>query len=249
MTNANNQIISLNDDSVLTKDTVLKCLPKNKRASVTDEFMERLNASLMGSETEREAIRENFLGYTSVCADSSYTLDQYLSAVKYCSFKLMGDNNLTAYAKTFPDRYARTLSDPDKASYINAYVGAYNKGKLVNAIMAQSMVPVYVLNQDIHQKAINRLAHLMENANSEKVQVDAAAALLVQLKAPETKKVDISMEVKRTDGIEELNASLIKLAEQQQKMIMEGKSTKEIASQRITMDDNDIEDVEFDEVS
>ena len=235
-----------NEDSVLTKDIVLKCLPKAKKSHVTDEFIERLNASLTGSEVEREAIRNNFIGYMSVCADSNFSLDQYLSAVKFCSYKLMGDNSVTAYAKTFPDRYARILTDIDKQSYINQYAAAYNKGKLVNAIMAQSMVPTYVLNQDIHQKAINRLAHLMENAKSEKVQVDAASALLVQLKAPEAKKIDLNVEVKRTDGIAELNNTLMQMAEQQKKFIEAGHPTKTIAAQRIIAEE--VEDAEFEEL-
>ena len=106
--------IDLSDNSPLTKDIVLKVLPKSKKAHVTDEFMDRLNGSLTGDEIEREAIRNNFLGYASVCAEGSYSLDQYLSAVKFCSYKLMGDNNVVAYSKTFPERYARVMSDIDK---------------------------------------------------------------------------------------------------------------------------------------
>lgn len=238
--------IDLSDNSPLTKDIVLKVLPKSKKAHVTDEFMDRLNGSLTGDEVEREAIRNNFLGYVSVCAEGSYSLDQYLSAVKYCSYKLMGDNNVVAYSKTFPERYARVMSDIDKQDYVVQYAAAYNKGKLVNAIMAQTMVPTYVLNQDIHQKAINRLAHLMEHARSEKVQEAAASSLLVQLKAPEAKKIDLNVEVKRTDGIAELNNTLMQMAEQQKLMIESGMSTKTVAGQRIIMEE--VEDADFEEI-
>ena len=158
----------------------------------------------------------------------------------------MGDNNVVAYSKTFPERYARVMSDIDKQDYVIQYAAAYNKGKMVTAIMAQTMVPTYVLNQDIHQKAINRLAHLMEHARSEKVQVDAASALLVQLKAPEAKKIDLNVEVKRTDGIAELNNTLMQMAEQQKQMIESGVSTKAVASQRIIMEE--VEEAEFEEV-
>lgn len=63
----------------------------------------------------------------------------------------MGDTNKDAYFKTFPHRYqelmARGVTDKD----MSAYVAGYAKGKLVNAIMEQSLVPSWVLNQDVYR--------------------------------------------------------------------------------------------------
>lgn len=47
------------------------------------------------------------------------------------------------------------------AKDISSVVAIYNKGKLVNKIMEQSIVPTWILNQDLHQKAINVLAVIL----------------------------------------------------------------------------------------
>lgn len=231
---------------MISKELLVQNLPATKRSMVSDELVERLNASITGSEEERELLRENFLGYLDVLKDGKYKMDDYLAAVKYVSYKLMGNSNIQAWSKTFPDRYMRLMADSYLETQIHSYVTAYNKNKLVNLIMAQTMVPTYVLNQDIHQKAINQLAYLMVNAKSEKVQADAASALLTQLKAPEAQKIDLSVKVEQQDGLDTLNATLVKLAEQQKELIARGAGTKAIAHQKLELD---ILDAEYQEVT
>ena len=62
---------------------------------------------------------------------------------------------------------------------------SYNKNKLVNLILEQSMIPSWVLNQDMYQKALNVQCELMLTANSEKVS-DAANSILTHLKPPQS---------------------------------------------------------------
>jgi len=167
-------------------------------------------------------------------ADGRFKIDQYLNAVRYVSFKLIGDNNDVAYIKTFPDKYNRFLQQGISSKDIASYTSAYNKSKLVNLIFEQTLVPTYVLNADLHQKALNVQAELMTTAKSEKVRSDAANSLLTHLKVPETKKIELDLGIKQDKGIDDLRAATLKLVQQQKDMMTIGSITAEdVASSNI----------------
>jgi hypothetical protein len=112
----------------------------------------------------------------------------------------------------------------------------YNKGKLVTAVLEQAMIPVWLLNAENYQKAINQQVYLMTNAKSEMVQMQAANSLLTHLKKPESKDININMGAVEDKGVEELRNMMVGLAKQQQELISQGVSTKEIAHQSIIID-------------
>ncbi|MFP3589165.1 hypothetical protein SCB29_37050, partial [Paraburkholderia sp. SIMBA_055] len=89
-------------------------------------------------------------------------------------------------------------------------------------IMEQSLVPTWVLNQDVHQRAINRLAHLMDSAQSEKVQADAAIGLLTHLAKPKEAGPLINIDARETSGMTELKDLLGNLAAKQLELIQAG---------------------------
>jgi hypothetical protein len=183
-----------------------------------------------------EQIRDNFVSYTSVLKDGRFRTDDYLNAVMYVSFKLMGQTNHEAYMRTFPQRYADLLAKGTSSKDIAAYVVAYNKGKLVNLILEQSLVPVWVLNQDIYQRAINTQVDLMENSESDKVRCEAANSLLTHLKKPEALKAQLSVEVNDNSGMSELKDALQRMAQKQQELIQQGLTTREIAASPMVID-------------
>ncbi|WP_243430882.1 hypothetical protein, partial [Pseudomonas sp. 51_B] len=84
----------------------------------------------------------------------------------------------------------------------------------------QTLVPFWVLNQDMYQKALNVQAELMMSASSEKVRTDAANSLLTHLKPPEIKKVELDIGTKEDSSISQLRQATIELA-RQQKMLLE----------------------------
>jgi glutamine synthetase type III len=112
-------------------------------------------------------------------------------------------------------------------------VSAYNKGKLVNLILEQTLVPTWVLNADIYQKAINTQADLMMNSASDKVRCDAANSLLTHLKKPEAAGPLINLDLRETSGMNELKDMLRQVASRQQAAIESGVSTADIAAQPI----------------
>jgi hypothetical protein len=219
--------------TTLSPEVLERALPKKYKKSLNNELMKTINQTLADVDLH-ETYRDNFLNYIDVLNEGRFKITDYLNAVKYCTHKLMGNSNIAAYTKTFPDRYTdmvrRNLSDKDMSSIITVY----NKSKLVNLIMEQSIIPSWIINQDKFQDAINHQAYLMKNANSEKVQSDAANSLMIHLKPPEITKVELDIGIKDNDQLSELKTVTLALAAQQQRLIEAGIMTaKKAVEQKV----------------
>lgn len=230
--------------TVLTVDQFQSALPAKVRKTINQELIDQINTTLADPDMY-EAYRDNLLSYTKVMADGRFKVTDYVNAVKYVSHKLMGCTNIEAYSKTFPDKIQRFTAQGVAAKDIASYVTAYNKSKLVNLIFEQTIIPSYVLNQDLFQKALNVQAELMMTANSEKVRSDAANSLLTHLKMPETQKVELDISVKEDSAISALRESTLALARQQRLMVEAGAmSAQQVAHSKV----NGVIDVEAKEV-
>ena len=219
--------------SVLTLEQFKQVLPDNFKKTINQEFVDQVNQTL-SDPMMYELYRDNLLSYTQVMRDGKFKLVDYVNAVKYCSHKIMGATNIDAFVKTFPNRYQRFLASGTSQKDIASYITSYNKSKLVNLILEQSLIPSWVLNQDLYQKAINVQAELMINANSEKVRSDAANSLLNHLKPPEVQKVELDIGMKEHSSLNALRQSTMDLVEQQKKMVASGMLTvKDVAEQRL----------------
>ena len=222
--------------------TVSRVMPPNLRSAVTQSFVDKLNA-IGADPVEAEAIRDNFMSYTKVLSEGRFKTEDYLNAVTYVSLKLMGHSNQDAYIRTFPDRYKDMLAAGKTAKEISSMVAAYNKGMLVNKILEQTLVPSWVLNADIYQKAINTQAELMLNASSEMVRTQAANSILTHLAKPKDTAPLINFDMRNDSGINELRDTLTQLAQQQQQLISAGVSPRDIAGQKLVRQDEDVTDV------
>lgn len=209
--------------------------PQHKR-HVTQTLVDRLNNIATDPHTA-EMLRENILGFTEVLRQGKFTLDNYISAVKYVSYLSMGSSTYKAYIKTFPERYQALIDDDRTKEQITSFVQAYNKNKLVNLVREQALIPTHILNADIYQKAINVQADLMLNAKSEKVRSDAANSLLSHLKRPEAAKVELNIGVNEGGAIQELRNITAQLAAKQRQLIEGGMySATEIAHTKLTIE-------------
>lgn len=208
------------------------------KSGVTQSLVDNLNG-IAQDPIMAENIRDNFVSYSSILKEGKFKIEEYLNAVAYVSYKIMGNTNEEAYAKTFPQRYARLIANGTTKKDIASYVHAYNKGKLVNLILEATLVPTWVLNQDIHQKAINRLADLMQNAASEKVQAESAAALLTHLGKPKEGSFQINIGETENAGMREMRELMREVAMNQREAIQQGRmKTIDVAAQRIKSEDD-----------
>lgn len=222
----------------VTVDQFKEALPASVKKSVNQSLIDKMNQTLSDPDMY-ETYRENLLSYTKVMQEGKFKLSSYIDAVKYVSHKLMGKTNKDAYFATFPDKAQdwtmRGISPKDQASYITAY----NKSKLVNLIMEQTMIPSWVLNQDLYQRALNTQAELMTSAKSEMVRTTAANSILQQLKQPETQKMELQVSQKEDSSISQLRDATRQLAAQQRQMIQSGSmNAQEVAHSRLTVDND-----------
>ena len=217
----------------LTVDQVEKALPANLKTAATQSLVDQIN-NIVSDPLVAEQVRNNFISYTSVLKEGKFKTEDYLHAVTYVSFKLMGMSNQDAYFRTFPQRHAALVAKGTTSKDIAAYVSAYNRGKLVNLILEQSLVPTWVLNQDLYQKALNTQADLMINAQSEMVRTTAANSILTHLQKPKEAGPLINIDMRENSGMNELKDMLTALAMKQREAISGGNlTTQDIADQKI----------------
>ncbi len=232
---------------LVTKEDLKNSLPKGIHMRVNDEFTKLFNEAMTGVDSELvDAYRENFVSYSSILDDGKYKIEDYLNAVKYASFKLMGYTNRDSYKMTFPGRFKRLMDKYEALGFdpkfiwdykISPHVVSYNKNGLLNKIMEQSMIPTHVLNQDMYQDALNTQAVLMKTAKSEMVRATAANSILTQLKPPEVSRMEIDVSIKESDAIKDLRQLTQDFSIAQQKAIASGATTShEIAESKIILD-------------
>ena len=219
--------------TLLTAEQFKQVVPNQFKACVSQELIDQINQTLSDPDMY-ETYRDNLLGYAHVMREGKFKMEDYINAIKYCSHKIMGASNIDAYVKTFPDKYQAMLSAGKNAKDISSFVTAYNKNKLVNLILEQSMIPSWVLNQDMYQKALDVQCELMMTANSEKVRSDAANSILTHLKPPEVTKVELDIGLKKDSAMEDLKHTLAELALKQQQFIGAGVTqVKELTQQKL----------------
>lgn len=217
---------------MFTLEELDAALPPAFRGRMTTEIANNLN-SIITDEQSAKQFRDNFLNYTRVLSEGKYKLEDYINAVIYIGFKLMGYTDKECYQRTFPTRYAELVARGTPAKDIAAYVSAYNRNSLVNKIFEQTIVPTWVLNQDAVQKAINTQVELMTGSKNENVRLKAADSILNHLKRPEAAKLEVSLGLTDTKEVDDLKEAMRKLTENQRTLIAQGMTTKEIAHEKI----------------
>lgn len=217
---------------MLTIADVTQAVPANLKSTVTQQFVDTVN-TVVSDPDMAEQVRNNFISFAVVLREGKYKMQDYLNAVTYISYKMMDLSNHDAWCQTFPQRHAALVATGKTKKEISSHVSMYAKGKLVASVAEASFIPTWLLNRDIHQKAINQLADKMMNAASEKVQVEAAGLLLAHLAKPKESGPLVNINMAETSGMNEMKEMLERLALQQQDMIQNGHTTKEIAGQRI----------------
>lgn len=210
---------------------VQQALPSRLKGNVTQELVDKLN-NISKDPNHAEIIKENFVSYSSVLQDGRYKIEDYMNAVAYVSYKLMSYSNQDSYFRTFPDRHASLVARGVSAKDISSYVAAYNKNKLVNLILEQSLIPIWILNQDAVQRAINTQIEIMsDNTVSAVARTQAANSLLTHLAKPkESTQIQLNIGTEETNGLKDLKSAIVDLAAQQKKLIESGVTAKEIAA-------------------
>ena len=217
---------------MLALESVRKLVPKNQRTLITQEFLDKLEASVSDS-LVAEQFKENFVTYLNVLSKGKYKMEDYINAVKYVSFKLLGYSNIDAYIATFPERYERLKAEGQ--TQIEAFVSMYNKNKLVMQIYEQTIVPSYVLNAPMHQQALNTLASMIADDDVRGMtKVKACEAILQYTKQPDVVKGELTIGIEQSDTINDLREITENLADTYKMMLeKKGMRLKDVAEANI----------------
>lgn len=208
-------------------------LPSSLKTFATQDLADKID-QITTDPLAAKLIQDNFISYTHVLQEGKYKMDDYLSAVSYVSFKLMGLTNKEAYCRTFPNRYSNLIASGKTEKEISCYVAAFHKGKLVNQVMEQCIIPAWVLHNEYYNEAIRKNVELMRTARSEKVQAMAADSLLKHLAKPEAVQGPlVNIDMRQGSGLDELKEAITSLARKQRELIIDGIPTKEIAEQKL----------------
>lgn len=228
---------------MLTLNQVKEALPVSFRSNITQDMVNQLN-SLSNDPEEARIIRDNVISFAKVLQTGQHKISDYVRACMYVSHKLMGHSNLEAYKKTFPERYAKMVTANKPINYISSIVSAYNKGELVTKITERSIVPAWVLNQDVFQEAINTQSDIMKDPSvPPRDRVAAANSILLALKRPDTMKAELEVTVKTDTGMAALEERLNELSRSQRDAILEnrpGMSAKEVAEMALVTSMKDV---------
>ena len=234
----------------MTMELLRQTLPKALQGNATQELADKINNIALDPEVADE-VRANFLSYTKVLQDGKFKTETYLDAVTYVTHKLMGYSNQDAWVRTFPQRYQTLVARGETPKTISAHVAAYHANKLVNLILEQSIIPSWLLNRDIYQRAINTQFDLMTDPDvSPKVRSDAANSILTHLKQPEAQKIELEVSTKEDAGVADLMATMRQLAAQQRELIASGVPAAAVARQKLVGSSQQqvLEDVPYREV-
>lgn len=217
---------------MLTKQEVEKALPTKLKSLVNQGLVDTIN-QIAADPIHAETIRENFVTYTTVLQEGKYRITDYINAVTFASYRMMGYGVQDSYFRTFPDRHAALVARGATDKDISSYSTAFNRNKLVNLIMDQSMIPIHILNQDAVQKAINAQLRIMATSQSDIAVVQAANSLLTHLAKPkETAQFQINIGTE-SHAMNDLRSAMTDLAKQQKAFIESGATAKEIAASQI----------------
>lgn len=227
----------------VSKEILRTLLPRNSSAEMVQSIGTTLHKLISDEEPEfRDTLRDNILGYADIIKTGRYKIDDYLNAVKFVSWRLAGNTFIEAYKRTFPDRHTRLVDSGKTAKEISSYVAAYSKNKLVVQLTEQALIPSYILNADIFQKAVNNQVAIMEDDEvSPMVRMSAADSLLKHLKQPETSKIALDI---RTDSNNDAMLELRQVTQdlrdaQRQAIERRDRSVIDIAHARIMSEDVD----------
>lgn len=248
----NNEVVNANvlaDPEVkpVTAEMVKRVYPKRINDELAQQCADLMNDSLTNlNSIEKIHFRDNLIGLMDCLNPSDRkapSLQEYISAVKFVTYKHMGHSDTKAYAFTFPDRIQRMIDEKVPQTHLWAYANKYSKSKVVVDVHTKMLVPVHIMFQDYFAQAVKTQADLMINATSEKVRSDAANSLMTHLKPPEVKKAEISISTQDSGVIGDLANALSALSDSQRTMIQSGKMTIDDISKAeiIELDKDDYE--------
>jgi len=233
----------------LTLEYMQATLPKNHAKTITQETIDEIN-HLVEDPDYGKHFKESMITSASVLGGKEpWSFEEYMNATKYLSIKALGETDLNAYVKVFPERLQVRLDDGFDKTVCRGEAGRFNNSMLVNALRGQSQVPFHLRNQGAAQDALDQLLHLMMNARSDVAKVSAATAVLKETRPPEVQQVELQMGLsdQAVEMHEKQNETLREVALNQRKLLKQGyniNDKQKLHVNRVGVIDAEVEEVD-----
>jgi hypothetical protein len=232
--------------SKITLEALKSVTVKSQRSMITQDLVDKLNQ--WGTDPKlMESYGENVLSYINVLKEGKFKITDYMNAVRFVSYKMMGYTDIDAYIITFPDRYERLLADGVPREDMSPYVSAYKKNALVVKIFEQTVIPINVLNNHMAQDSLNELMKIGLHGRSEMARVAALSKVLDKTDAPDVKKMQLDMNVNTGDAIADLRTMLSEAANEQLEYIEKGRVDLKTLGALKPKSEDDVIEVDVDE--
>lgn len=228
------------NSNIITEEQFKASLPKGLEKGIPKKVLQDVNDMIARGE-EGAVFKENFMSHNHILKEGKFSLEQYVNAVKYISFRLLNNSQRRAYELTFPDKVTDWLANGTEEKAISSYVHAYNNSKLVMRLYDVTLVPFHLLHQPYRQEALMVEAKLMRGGIdpdtgkpiSHMVQHMAAKTVLEILAPPENTQTELELKARETEETSELKTALADLAKAQKEMIEKGGNLKDVAESAI----------------
>lgn len=241
--NAANLVDPMGHDNseMLTLEEFRYTLPVNLRTFAT----EKLYGTVVDLVTDPDVgsiYRDNIISFSKVLDpqfsninyNSGQSIQRYLKAVKFCTFKLMGATNVEAFARVNPKKYAEYKIGGKKKT-LEAAVSTLSHSKMVIDIMNLGLLGSHIVYQDYYAEAILKSVELMRGSRSERIQMESSHFLATHLQAPETAKIDLNItNQQQSSALNDLRSVLKDMASEQQASIQSGMlDLNQVAKQKL----------------
>ena len=219
-------------------------LGKKHSKVITQDIVDDINKLTTDPDFGSEYM-EAIITYTSILeGKENYSLQQYISAVKFYSLTAGMSTQVDAYCKVFPERLQARLDRGQDRVDMTGEASRFNSTALVTKIRSQAIMPLHLVNMGNLQLGINTLVDICVNSRSDIARGSAAATLVKELRPPEVQKVELQVGLsddvlaaqnKQTD-------TLVEIARSQRQLLIDGHSISDI--QKIHIKPIDVIDVE-----
>lgn len=216
----------------------LKELFPKKKGTITEELVGLINEVQSEPEFNGSKFVDTLYTYQNVMLKNSGNMEQYIDAIRFCAYVEAGNNSIDAYKKTFIRRdfvqnRLRVGTQSPEYKELTSATTRFRKSPMVVDILTQADVPLYLMFQGERYRAVAKLVEEMDNATYSKDRINAAKAVLENVKPPDNIQIEMDIGVKESDAIAELRRATQELASKQLSEIKSGGSVKTIAESTI----------------
>lgn len=219
-----------------------------KKLTINQDTVDLINASVNDPEFSSGEFMDALVTYQNVMIEGSYSMKEYVNALRFVAFLESEDGLTEAYKKArCHDQFVidRINEEKDSQRYreLTYQASRYRKTPLVRQLLTQTDMPLYLMFQAERYKAVAVLANEMHDAAYSKDRIAAADKLLSHVKPPENMQIEMAIGPSKEAASmqDKLNEQLMKIAANQKRLLDAGMDINEVQKLSLTADVIDAE--------